>query len=200
MTEQSQILHRFWFGEPSAAGLPDEATRARWFRGGEAFDGECARSFGRLLDEALEGGLEEWLNELRSSLALVILLDQIPRNVCRGSARAFAGDRRALSIATARVDAGDDARLLPVERYFLYMPFEHAEDREAQERSVGLFRRLSAEAPAGGEALFAGGVRWAERHRAAIRRFGRFPARNAALGRDTTAEETAFLAEHPAGF
>lgn len=199
MTHPSKTLHRFWFGELPANGLPDPATRKRWFAGGDGFDRECARAFGPLLDEALAGGLADWLGDPRSSLALVVLLDQIPRNVHRGTARAFAGDRRALEVATNRVDAGDDAGLLPVERYFLYMPFEHAEDPRAQERSVALFRKLAAEPPPGGEELFTNAFRWAERHAAAIERFGRFPGRNRALGRETTPEEAAFLEDHPAG-
>jgi uncharacterized protein (DUF924 family) len=198
--EQAAALHRFWFGELSPAGLPDPATRVRWFRGGSGFDRQCARSFGPLIEQALAGGLSEWLAEPGSSLALVLLLDQLPRNVYRGTARAFAGDRRALEIATAMTEAGDDATLRPVERSFLYLPFEHAEDREVQERSVALFRQLREAAPPGGEALFGDGLHWAERHRAAIQRFGRFPARNPALGRQTTPAEAAFLAEHPSGF
>jgi uncharacterized protein (DUF924 family) len=200
VTRQADSILRFWFGAPTAAVLPGPETRSRWFRGGASFDDECAREYGRLLEEALGGGLGEWLEAPRASLALVLLLDQIPRNVHRGTARAFAGDARALEIASARVDAGDDAGLNPVERYFLYMPFEHAEDRAAQERSVGLFRSLADAVPSDGDGFFAGGVQWAERHRDVVHRFGRFPSRNTALGRQTTSEEAAFLADHPAGF
>lgn len=200
MTRQAEAILRFWFGAPTATGLPDPGTRRRWFRGGATFDDECAREYGRLLEEALAGGLGEWLDTPRASLALVLLLDQIPRNVHRGTARAFAGDARALEIATARVDAGDDARLNPVERYFLYMPFEHAEDRAAQECSVALFGSLADAVSSDSEGFFAGGVQWAERHRDVVHRFGRFPSRNIALGRETTSEEAAFLADHPFGF
>ena len=200
VTRQAEALLRFWFEAPSTAVLPDAVVRSRWFRGGAAFDDECARDFGRLLEEALAGGCGEWLDAPLSSLALVLLLDQIPRNVHRGTARAFAGDARALEIASARVDAGEDARLSPVERYFLYMPFEHAEDRGVQERSVALFRGLADAVSSGSEGFFAGGVEWAERHRDVIARFGRFPARNTALGRETTSEEAAYLVDHPVGF
>jgi uncharacterized protein (DUF924 family) len=200
VTQKAEAILRFWFGAPTATLLPDPDTRSRWFRGGATFDDECAREYGRLLEEALGGGLGEWLETPRSSLALVLLLDQIPRNVHRGTARAFAGDARALEIAIAGVDAGDDARLNPVERYFLYMPFEHAEDRAAQERSVALFRGLAAAASSDSEGFFAGGVQWAERHRDVVHRFERFPSRNTALGRKATSEEAAFLADHPSGF
>jgi uncharacterized protein (DUF924 family) len=200
MNEQVEAIHRFWFGELPPSGLPDPGLRRRWFAGGDAFDRECARAFGPLLDQALVGGLADWLDDPRGALALVLLLDQIPRNVCRGTARAFSGDLRALEIATRSVDAGKDAALQPVERYFLYMPFEHAEDPRAQARSVALFQKLAdAALPADGD-LFANALRWAERHAAVIDRFGRFPGRNQALGRETTAEESAYLAEHPAGF
>lgn len=200
MNASARAVHRFWFGELDEQGLPGDVARARWFRGGASFDRTCEEAFGALVERALDGGLEDWSAEPDTALSLVLLLDQLPRNVHRGTPRAFAGDARALAIAQARVAAGDDARLRPAERYFLYMPFEHAEDPAAQDHSVALFERLREEAPPAATRFFAEAVRWAERHREAIRRFGRFPARNAALGRDSTREEERYLAEHPEGF
>lgn len=141
----------------------------------------------------MAGYMESWANRPRGRLGLVLLLDQFTRNVWRGSARAFSGDERALSHALTALDAGEDRLLLPVERYFLYMPLEHAEDREPQRRSVELFRQLRGDAPEAGRRLFDGGVRWAESHRDEIERFGRCPRRNAALGRSSTPGELAWL-------
>jgi len=117
----------------------------------------------------------------------VLLLDQFTRNIHRDTPRAFEGDARALAVATAAVDAGYDATLTPNERSFLYLPFEHAEDAAAQERSIALFSRLARETG------LTSPLDWAERHAAIIRRFGRYPHRNAILGRASTADEIAFL-------
>ena len=197
---RAEELLWLWFGQISVEGLCEERVTRRWFRAGPAFDRECAEAFGEVVEEALGGGLESWNSAPRSCLALILLLDQLPRNIHRGTARAFAGDARALATAGALVDGGSHLELRPVERYFAYLPFEHAEDLAVQDRAVALMGALAASPPPGGEALFAGGLEWAERHRVAIRRLGRFPARNGALGRESTADEIAFLAEHPIGF
>jgi uncharacterized protein (DUF924 family) len=183
---QQQILD-FWFG---AAGEASHGqSRNEWFRKDPAFDALIAARFGELLREALDGGLETWSSSPRGSLALIILLDQFTRNVHRDTAPAFSGDRRALAVARAAVDRGDDHVLIPVERWFLYMPFVHAEDEEAQQRSLELFTRLRDETGLAEPLL------WAEKHAVVIRRFGRYPHRNALLGRSSTAEEEAFLHE-----
>ena len=190
----------FWFGPLDADGLPSSAAVARWFGGGEAFDEEIRERFGGLVEQALSGGLEAWADAPRELLALVIALDQFPRNLFRGAARAFAGDERALALARDAVDAGWARHLLPAERNLLYLPFEHAEGLAEQERCCALYRELLADCPPAARARFAGSLEYAERHRATIRRFGRFPARNAALGRTSTPEEAAFLSENPTGF
>lgn len=190
----------FWFGPLDSDGLPSLQAAARWFSGGESFDAEIRQRFGGRVEEALRGELREWADAPRPLLALIILLDQFPRNLFRGEARAFAGDARAYALARDAVDAGWAKQLLPAERNFLYLPFEHHESMEAQTRCCSLYAQLLAEGPAAAEARFAGSLDYAQRHRAAIERFGRFPARNAALGRESTPEEVAFLAEHPSGF
>ncbi len=190
----------FWFGALDGDGMPAAAASQRWFDGGEAFDEEIRRRFGALVDAALDGGVTGWEAEPRGRLALVIALDQFTRNLFRGDARSYAGDARALALARDAVATGLDAQLQPVERIFLYLPFEHAEDPAAQERSCALFAALAEDAPEAGRAFFEISSEHAERHRAAIARFGRFPARNAALGRESTAEERAYLAENPVGF
>lgn len=190
----------FWFGASGGEGLPPEAVRRRWFRGGAAVDAEIRARFGATVEAALDGGLADWPTDARGTLARVLVLDQLPRNVHRDRPRAFAGDARALALAREAVDSGTDRALRPVERYFLYLPFEHAEDASCQRRAVALFSALRDAAAPAERAFFEEGVAWAERHRRTIDRFGRFPGRNHALGRASTPEEEAFLREHPAGF
>jgi len=173
----------FWFGP-----LP-HATRDVWFRKDASFDAEIRSRFGGVVERALAGALREWTATPHGALARVLLLDQFTRNLFRGSKRAFAGDAEALATATAAVDSGHDRALDAYERWFLYMPFEHAEDRRAQQRSLALFEALAAETGDRGP------LEWAKKHAAIIDRFGRYPHRNAILGRESTPEEIAFLAE-----
>ena len=178
----------FWFGEP---GSPSHGRqRAEWFRKDAAFDAEIARRFGALIEQALRGELRDWQAQPESALARIVVLDQFTRNTFRDTARAFAGDALALAAARAMIAAGQDRLLLPVKRSFVYLPFEHAEDLRAQDESVHLFAQLEREAPELNSVLD-----YAQRHRAVIARFGRFPHRNAQLGRESTAEELAFLKE-----
>lgn len=179
---------RFWFGEEALA------VRGEWFRKDPAFDERIRERFGALVERALAGPLG-WDADPASRLAEVIVLDQFPRNLFREQARAFAGDERARTIALALIDAGDDARLHPLQRWFAYLPLEHAEDLALQDRSVALFQALAQAEPA-----MAGALDYAERHRDVIRRFGRFPHRNRALGRQSTAAELAYLAQPGSGF
>ena len=178
----------FWFGstEPTASTTP----RAEWFRKDEAFDAQLRERFGACIAQALAGGLADWDLTPHGALARIVVLDQFTRNVFRGSARAFAGDALALAAARAAVARGDDRRLVPVMRPFVYLPFEHAEDAAAQAESLRLFGALAAEHPEQADLL-----EWARRHAVIIERFGRYPHRNALLGRASTPEETAFLRE-----
>jgi uncharacterized protein (DUF924 family) len=178
---------RFWFGDSAGA-------RAEWFRKDAAFDDAIRQRFGDAVEAALGGGYEGWRGEPRGALALTILLDQFTRNIFRDTPRMFAGDARALAVAAAVVDAGRDRELGRYERQFLYLPFEHAEDLAAQERSLELFGRLAHE-----EGL-PDPLGWAEKHAAIVRRFGRYPHRNAILGRLSTPEELAFLREPGSSF
>jgi len=182
---QKQILD-FWFGPPGSADYG--RMRKEWFRKDPAFDAEIRKRFGAAVETALTGGFTEWTAP-RAALARVLLLDQFTRNIFRDSPRAFAGDGLALAIAQEAIMRGDDAALNPVERRFMYLPFSHAEDPSVQERSVALCTRLRDETGDGDSLL------WAEKHAAVIRRFGRYPHRNAILGRTSTPEELAFLRE-----
>jgi uncharacterized protein (DUF924 family) len=170
----------FWFG-------PVGQMRDVWFRKDAVFDATIRARFGTAVDAAIDGAFAQWTDEPRGALACVLLLDQFTRNIYRGTRRAFAGDARALAIAQASVDAGGDAALGPYERSFLYLPFEHAEDPAAQQRMIALTTRLRDETG------LTGPLEWAEKHGAIIRRFGRFPHRNAILGRPSTDDEIAFL-------
>ena len=176
----------FWFGPPDDPG--HRLPRPAWFRKDPAFDQQVRERFGPTIEAALAGRLERWAAEPLSALAQVIVLDQFTRNAFRDTARAFAGDERALAAARAMVESGQDRGLAGVQRQFVYMPFEHAEDLAAQEQALRLFAQLGQDEPALSDLL-----RWAQAHHDIVARFGRFPHRNALLGRASTAEEEAFL-------
>ncbi|MES2643490.1 MAG: DUF924 family protein [Myxococcota bacterium] len=187
MTIGPDDILRFWFGAADLRAVPSPATPRRWFTPDPAFDAEIADRFGALLDGDPEA-VEAWAATPAGALAAILTFDQFPRNVFRGQARAFATDARALRLATACVAARFDQEMGVSQRAFVYLPFEHAEDIASQDRSVALFQELATD-PAG--ALY---LSFAESHHATIARFGRFPGRNAALGRTATPEEEAYLA------
>jgi uncharacterized protein (DUF924 family) len=180
----------FWFGPVDARG----PARREWFRKDAAFDAEIRGRFGPVHAAAAARGCEPWRASPEPMLALVVVLDQFSRNLFRDDARAFAQDAHARECARQALDRGDDLQLLPVARQFLYMPFEHSEALADQDRAVELMRSLEAFEATRGVAD------WAEKHRTIIRRFGRFPHRNAALGRPSTPAEEAFLQEPGSGF
>ncbi len=188
-----QAILDFWFPPAGAAG--GGASRAAWFKKDPAFDAQIRERFGTLIGQALAGGLQQWDRSPQGALARILLLDQFTRNTLRDTAGAFCGDALALASAQQMVAAGTDRLLPPEQRYFVYMPFMHAEDLAMQQRSLALFRQLQAET---GE--FAGALDYAVRHHDIVARFGRFPHRNQILGRTSTAEELAFLALPGSGF
>jgi uncharacterized protein (DUF924 family) len=165
------------------------ASRPEWFRKDTAFDEAIRTRFLDLHAQAAIGELEAWRASAESLLALVIVLDQFSRNLYRDDARAFSQDAHARDCAQQALARGDDLALLPVQRQFLYLPFEHGEAMADQDRSVELFGSLEAFAETRGL------TEWAGKHRDIVARFGRFPHRNAALGRLSTPEEAAFLAQ-----
>ncbi len=178
----------FWFAGSAA-------PRAEWFRKDAGFDASIAERFGPLVGHALSGGLAAWGGVPDEALAQVIVLDQFTRNIFRDTPRAFAGDALALAAARAMVARGDDQALPPLRRVFAYLPFEHAEDRAMQHESLRLFAALSA-----ADASLANFEDYARRHAEVIERFGRFPHRNAVLGRAPTAEELLFLQQPGSSF
>ncbi len=182
----------FWFGAP---GSPERGVpRKAWFEKSAEFDAAIRARFAMLLDAAAAGRLASWTRTPLAALALVIVLDQFPRNMYRGTPRAFATDSRALEIALGIVERGFDAAYLPVERAFAYLPFEHAEDIAMQRRSLALFARLP---PSSTSASY---MDYARRHHDVIERFGRFPHRNEILGRASTRAEIEFLAQPGSSF
>ena len=187
-TSDAEAVLDFWFGAPGSAEFG--SARKAWFSKDAAFDATIRQRFGALVERALRGELDDWADAPRSALARILLLDQFTRNAFRDTPRALAGDARALAAASAMVGRRQDEALPPVERAFVYMPFEHAEGLAAQDEAVRLFTRLAV---AGGDENEM--LAYAERHRDVIRRFGRFPHRNAILGRQDTPEEAAFLRE-----
>lgn len=200
MTSPDEVL-RFWFGELSADGTVAPDVAARWWTKDPDFDALLERGFGDELRAAERGERDAWASEPRGRLALVILLDQLSRNLYRGSACAFANDARALTVAEEGVAAGEHRALPPMLAYFLLMPFMHSEEHGVQERGVALFRELAGRAGAGPlRGMLDGAVDYAERHRVIVERFGRFPHRNAVLGRESTAEELEFLKQPGSSF
>lgn len=183
----------FWFGAPDEADYGK--ARAAWFRKDDAFDAQIRAHFLAEVEAAIAGRRGDWATSPQGALALFILLDQFPRNLFRNTARAFAGDAAALALAGRFIEQGWDRKLLPVQRVFAYLPFEHSESLADQERSIALFTALANEHPEAASYLD-----YAHRHRDVIVRFGRFPHRNAALGRISTAAETDCLAQPGSGF
>jgi len=180
LTADRELLD-FWFG-----AVPGKQRR-EWFMKDARFDGELRRRFGELHAKAARREREGWRDSPEPMLALVILLDQLSRNLFRNDARAFAQDAHARECAAQAIGRGDDLELLPVQRTFLYLPYEHSESLADQERAVELMRSLD------GFEETRGMSEYAVKHRDVVKRFGRFPHRNAALGRDSTAEEADFL-------
>jgi len=182
MTPLARDILDFWFGPPP------HAVRPEWFGKDPQFDAAIRTRYGAALDAALTGeARREPQGDAHDALARVVLLDQCTRNAFRDTPRAFAGDAEALATAIAVVDAGLDRGFDRYERTFLYLPFEHAEDPAMQQRSLALVRRLADDT--GNRSA----LEWAEKHAAIVRRFGRYPHRNAILGRTSTPEEIAFL-------
>jgi uncharacterized protein (DUF924 family) len=181
-----QAVLDFWFGAPGTDGCDE--PRPIWFKSTPAFDAELGERFGALHERAASGALDDWAATAEGALALVLLLDQMPRNICRGTARAFACDAKAREIARLAVERGFDAGFPPVRRLFLYLPFEHSEQLADQQEALRLFAAL----PDGPRQ--AAWLKSAAGHHAVIARFGRFPHRNEALGRACTPEEQEFLA------
>ena len=186
----------FWFGEPGSPAY-GQASES-WFKRDDAFDASIHERFGATLAAARRGECDDWQSTPLGALALIVVLDQFSRNTCRGRPDAFAADAKALEVARRLVAAQADRELpTPEHRVFAYLPFEHAESLDAQRESVRLFEAHARETGQTGKGSY---VDYAHRHAAVIERFGRFPHRNAVLGRASTEEEIAFLQEPGSSF
>ncbi len=189
MTEKADHVPDFWFGAPG--GADHGKRREIWFKEGRSIDAEIREKFLTLHEQAASGGLDHWRGDRRACLALILVLDQFPRHMFRDRAGAYASDDQALATATAALDAGHDRDRPFVELNFFYLPFSHAEDLAAQQRSVALRRALPEHEDKERS------IGRAVDHMEIIARFGRFPHRNDIVGRASTPEETKFLDENP---
>ncbi|NTZ97200.1 DUF924 domain-containing protein [Pseudomonas koreensis] len=195
MTAPWQPLLDWWFGH---AESPDEIAADKgklWFGKKDSQDLEARERFGVFVDQALAVELAEWTQRPEGWLALVLLLDQLPRMIFRDTPKAFSGDLRAQKLVAQGIAADFDRQLKPIQRVFIYLVFEHCENLAVQNEAVSRFIDLLAEQPEAERAVFADNLDYAERHQKVIARFGRFPHRNAVLGRESTAEELVFLSE-----
>ena len=187
MQRQALAVLDFWFGAPGSA--EHGTQRKQWFTKDAGFDALIRERFGGLIETALAGGLRDWDAQAPTALARTLVLDQFTRNSFRDTPRAFDGDTLALAAARALVASDAHTTLTPLQRSFAYLPFEHAEDLAMQDQAICLFGALAQE-----HSELAGLLEWAQRHRDVIARYGRFPHRNAILGRVDTEAEIAFLA------
>ncbi|MES2817744.1 MAG: DUF924 family protein [Pseudomonadota bacterium] len=193
-----QPLLEWWFGPSADKAVTDR--QGLWFGKKPEQDAEARVRFGEWIEQALSGGVSDWEETPEGWLALILLLDQLPRMVHRDTPRAFAGDAQARELALQGLARGWDLRLPAAARVFVYLVLEHAEDPVLQNRAVALFQALHDQVAMAERAPFASFLDYARRHQVVVARFGRFPHRNSLLGRPSTAEEVTFLQEPGSGF
>jgi uncharacterized protein (DUF924 family) len=200
LKEITEIL-AFWFGTCGADGSLDPAKRKMWFGDGRQYDAGIREQFGALHERACHGELEkEWCATPQGRMALIVLLDQFSRHIHRDTPRAFAQDPAAQKIATEGIGKGVDRQLIPAQRSFFYLPFEHAEDIELQRLGVRCFDGLARTVPETSRKEYESFLDYARRHHDIIARFGRFPHRNRILGRASLPEEIEFLKQPGSSF
>ena len=204
LSEQDSLsierLLEFWFGTQNEDQLIAAEKAALWWKKNHEVDEQCRSLFQPLVESAGAGTLDGWSATARGRLALILLTDQMPRNIYRGNARSFAFDATARAFCLNGLAQQADQALRPIERVFFYMPLEHSESLELQQRSVALFSTLATATTDAQRKLFDGYLDFAQRHRDIIARFGRFPHRNALLGRASTPEEADFLGSPGSSF
>jgi uncharacterized protein (DUF924 family) len=200
MNEIEPVLD-FWFGKCAADGALDPMKQKMWFGDGRKHDADIRKRFGKLHRRAARGELDaEWAATPRGRIALIVVLDQLSRHIHRGTATAFAQDPAAQRLAVAGVEQGADRALIPAQRAFFYLPFEHAEDLALQRLGARSFERLATEVVPAWRKEYIGFADYAGHHRDIIERFGRFPHRNKILGRASTPEEVEFLKQPGSSF
>ena len=200
MEDKKHELLEFWFGDDRDDAAVAKAQAGLWWGHRQETDELLQARFGAAASAAAADVLDHWVGSPRGRLALILLLDQLPRAIHRATPAAFAQDPKARAVAERGLESGADRLLRPIERLFFYLPFEHSEDLAAQDRSVELYRELVTPVPPAHRETFAAFVDYAVRHRDVIKRFGRFPHRNLILGRESTPEEKEFLDQPGSSF
>ncbi len=195
-----QYILSFWFGDSDDDAEVARQQSSLWWQKSEETDRLIWAKFEHRVAQAQNGELEGWLAEPQGRLACIILLDQFCRNIYRGKPEAFASDSLALAWCYEGLEQGMDRALRPIERVFFYLPLEHSENPEDQRRCIACFEALLTEAEERDRPVFADFLDFARRHQQVIERFGRYPHRNEILGRESTAEELAYLAQPGSGF
>jgi uncharacterized protein (DUF924 family) len=200
MAEPSIQVLEYWFGceHDIERIIKDKADL--WWKKAPEVDRKIAERFGLLHNQAASGELNAWMDDPKQRLALIILLDQLSRNMFRDTAEAFKSDNQALAITTDGIERGMDSDLRPIERVFFYMPLEHSESIEIQDKSVDMFKVLVQEVPDELKDRMKGYLDFALEHQHIIQRFGRFPHRNKLLNRESSTEEIEFLTKPGSSF
>jgi len=198
--ENPASIIEFWFGLDADDKLTADRQASLWWSKNEALDAGMRERFGPWLDQAASHRLDGWAETAAGRLALILLTDQFPRNIHRGTPQSFAYDALARTWCKEGLREGVQAKLRPIERVFFYLPLEHSESLADQEQAVALFAELLDGVPASHRDTFRGYYDFAVRHREVISRFGRFPHRNRILSRESTAEELVFLQQKGSSF
>jgi uncharacterized protein (DUF924 family) len=198
--EQAESILEFWFGTEADDLFAAKQQDELWWKKNPDIDLQIRERYASLLDSAATGKLDDWLEHPRGRLAMIILADQFSRNMYRDTPSSFAFDSFAQTWCKSGLDIGVDQMLRPIERVFYGLPLEHSESLADQQRSVELCKALAESVPDAHRELFDGYLQYAERHRDIVQRFGRFPHRNAILGRESTAEEIEFLTQPGSSF
>lgn len=201
MTESIETVLQFWFGSGRTAQQVSDRQSGLWWSKNEAVDRKIRSRFSGVTEAVfLQQGDHDWRHSAEGCLASIICLDQFPRNMYRDTPRSFSYDEAARALAKSMTESGMDLELLPIQRVFAYLPFEHSEEIEDQNTSLRLYRRLTEAADRAERGLFETYYEFAVRHHHVIEQFGRFPHRNRILGRDSTESERTFLARPGSSF
>ena len=187
------IILQFWFGELDNHGYAAADRNKLWFQRSDTTDAAIREQFGALIEQALQGELEDWAETPRGRLALIILMDQFTRNIYRGTGKAFSGDAKALQLCKRGIELSHDQDLAPAEQVFFYLPLEHSENLADQSQCVALYTKLHRNTPEAYHVKTQSYIDYAVKHKEIIERFGRFPHRNKALGRESTPAELKYL-------
>jgi uncharacterized protein (DUF924 family) len=190
----------WWFGSAESPAEITKAKNALWFGKKKSQDADAFHRFGGLVELALKGGLSQWAETPQGWLALVLLLDQLPRMIYRNTPHAYSGDKRAQALVSDGLRREQDLALTPLQRTFIYLVLEHTEDLAAQDDAIARLAALPDLLPVPDQRFFVQALDYAKKHRVVIERFGRYPHRNDVLGRESTADELLFLEQPGARF